>query len=678
MADDKKIEDKSIFKTTGELFRAKLDEALFKARSTIAKQEDDAVYQKAVHRDFTFSTGAQGYHEKSTAVTFEHQKQMARKNTIIAGIIKTRQNQGAGFAKPVKQQHEAGFKISLKDEQAKLDEIKEGLREGKIDDKAKSIINNKSDLKKSILLKADVNEEGEEAKDIKDMSSEDLLSGMSDKDIERLAQDILKEQTTKRVKELTQYMLNCGKVEDRPFDTKKWNLDSLLRALIADTYTYDWIALEKIPEDGNVDKIHHFLPVDSTTIRYSSPTLSTYNKASLTTGANILYPEKEIASLEERDALELDPEKLENQDYKFVQKIKGLIVRAFTADEMAVGMRNPVTDIYTNGYSVSELELLANTVSSHIFTENYKRSYFSNGFSAKGILHIKAPLNRRKLEALRIQWKHMVSGPKNSFQTPIFAGMDEVQWIPLNQGDIDKEFTNWMQYLIKIMCMIYQIDPSEIGFGMKEEGGAGGGLGGGDSTEEKNSHSKDKGLLPLMKFIENFLNTNIVDYVDADYKLEFVGLSDESNKQSIDRQSLEIKFKKTVNEIRAEDGLPPIPGADNLILDPTYMMWFTQFSEEGKQATEEMQQQEQEGAVDEQITDDSNNADEDAEGQNQAVDDQIAQDSDAEDMDAAEAEAGLRETAGGDDTAGGIIPAEPKEVKKSLSIEYYTLGDDDE
>lgn len=678
MAEDKKPKNTSIFQTAGELFKAKLEESLFKARSEIAKQEDNAVYQKSVHRDFTFSTGASGYHEKSSAITFDYEKQMARKNTIVAGIIKTRQNQGAEFTKPVKEKHEAGFKISLKDEQAKLDEIIENLKAGKLDDASKNIISGKSDLKKSKLRKAlDVVEGSEESEE--EYSEEDYTEGISEKDVERLAQEILKTQTKKKIKELTQYMLSCGNMKDRPFETKKWNFDSLIRTLIADTYTYDWISIEKIPEDKNIKKIHHFVPTDSTTVRYSSPTLATYNKASLTTGANILYPEKELESLEERDALELDPEKLENGDYKFVQKIKGIIVRAFTSDELSVGMRNPVTDIYANGYSVSELELLATTVSAHIFTENYKRTYFSNGFSAKGILHIKAPLNRRKLEALRIQWKHMVSGPKNSFQTPIFAGMDEVKWIPLNQGNIDQEFTNWMQYLIKIICMIYQIDPSEIGFGMKEEGAGGGGGLGGDSTEEKLAHSKSKGLIPLMKFLESFLNTNIIDYLDADYKLEFVGLSDESNKQSIERQDKEIKYKKSVNEIRAEDGLPPFPGCDELILDPTYFQWFMQFSEDGKKLAADQQHQMEQDGVDEQITQDSAISDEETQLQNQGVDDQIQQDSDADDLDATEAEAGLRDAAGGEDTLGGVLPKgdEQKPVKKSLSIEYYNFSEED-
>lgn len=660
MAEDKK--DQSIFKAMGELFKAKMEESLLKARSTIAQEEDTAVYQKSVQRDFTFATGASGYHEKLTGITFEHQKQMSRKNTIVAGIIKTRQNQAAIFSKPVNQKHEAGFKISLKDEASKLEQIIQDIKDGKIDNSSKNLIQNSNNISKSMrskLRKAEVD-------------VQEYLDDMNDKDLKRLAEEILKVSTKEKIKEITQIITNCGKQKDRPFESRKWNFDSMLRALVSDSLSYDWIAVEKVPESNNPDKVHYFVPVDSSTIRYAAPSLSNAASQNFQASGNILYPEKELEAMQEdRDTLELDPEKVENGDYKYVQRIRGLIVRAYVPEELAVGMRNPLTDIYANGYSVSELELLASTVTSHLNTENYKRTYFTNGFSAKGILHIKAPLNRRKLEALRIQWKHMVSGPKNSFQTPIFAGMDEVQWIPLNQGNIDQEFNNWMQYLIKVICMIYQIDPSEIGFGMKEEGSGSAGMSG-DSTQEKIVHSKSKGLIPLMKFIENFINVNIIDFIDSEYRLEFVGLSEEDSKQSIERQASEVKYKKSVNEIRAEDGLPPIPGCDELILDPTYFQWYSQFSEEGKKNMQEMQESQQQGALDDQIGQDASDVDQEAMSEEGAIGDQIGQDVNAEEGSQNEENQVVMEAA-----TRAEEDEEENPMKKSLSIEYYTFPSED-
>ena len=62
------------------------------------------------------------------------------------------------------------------------------------------------------------------------------------------------------------------------------------------------------------------------------------------------------------------------------------------------------------------------------------------------------------------------------------------------------EYTSWMEYLIKLSCAIYSIDPTEIGWDISR-GSSGGGLFEG-SQEQRLKHSKDKGLYPLLKFIQ--------------------------------------------------------------------------------------------------------------------------------------------------------------------------------
>jgi hypothetical protein len=216
-------------------------------------------------------------------------------------------------------------------------------------------------------------------------------------------------------------------------------------------------------------------------------------------------------------------------------------------------------------------------VTGHLNAEYYNQAYFTQGFSAKGILHIKAALNRRKVESVRTQWHHMLKGARNSFQTPIFAGVEDVNWIPLTQNHNDIGFEGWMRYLITMIGCIYQIDPAEMGIHFKAEGG-GGGLGNKDDTKEKTDNSKDRGLYPLLKHFQNYVNEQIVKPFDARFQVVFTAVNGENSLQTLNRQKEEVKFKKTVNEIRAEDGLPPLPGMDDIILDAQYMAWYTQFS----------------------------------------------------------------------------------------------------
>lgn len=577
MADKDKPSIFSKVKMAGE---SVLDNMIYKAQANISndnnsqnqKDEADFVYGKSITDEPSYAINSQGYKEKPHRLMNSHLKQMSLKDSIISAIIQTRQNQVANHSKLVDNDKERGFMIKLKDRNAFLDKIKEKLKaEGQV--KPDGETENQASPEDESDPSMDLN-----VNDPNQNKSDDEAEAFN-WELERKANAQLDLEIADRRRVVEQFILNSGSIEDRPFNTKKWNFDSTLRAWSRDTLTYDFLTTEIVP--SNDGKPHHFFPTDASTIKFSSPSLKNYKMfPGSQTNVDLLYPEKQIEALEKRDTLELNEELLEDEQYKYVQVVKGRIERAYTADEMKVGIRNITTDIYNNGYGVAELELLVGLVSSHLNAEYYNQAYFTQGFSAKGILHLKAPIPRRKLEMIRQQWHHMIRGARNSFQTPIFAGMDEVNWIPLTQNHSDIEFSGWMDYLVKMICAIYQIDPYEVGIGMQDRGS--GGMNG-DNTQEKIDLSKDKGLYPLLRFFESYINENIIDMIDSDFELVFTGLKDESSKDALDRQKEESKFKKTVNEIRAEDNLPPLPGMDNVILGPEYMQWFTQFSKEAKE-----------------------------------------------------------------------------------------------
>lgn len=613
MAEKQEPQKSNIFQKALAATDAWLDSQISKGQSAVkqeAQDEYDFFYRKSVSKDQSYYIGSQGYQEKPHRLTYEHLKQMAYKDSVISAIIQTRQNQIANFSRCVHSKFEKGFRIVLKDEKMALEKVMEMVKAGMSDDEIMEIIKKKIETEsdaidnvvkafkakkqEEILKKAEEVEAEEAPEEGEGDIPDDKEEEQQKKDLEfwairRKAKELLMKATRPRRKALEDFLINCGKSKDRPFESRKWNFNSLNRAIVRDSLQFDQFGIEVVPD--NTGKPHHFVPVDGATIRFSSPELGKYKSFPTQSNYDILYPEAELAALQEKDALELDPDLLEAEKYKFVQVVRGKIERAFTEEELKVGMRNPTTDIYHNGYSISELELVVALVTSHLNTEYYNAAYFSQGFSAKGILHIKAPMNRRKLETIRQQWFHMLKGSRNSFQTPIFAGMDEVNWIPLTQNHSDIEFQGWLQYLIKMICGIYQIDPQEIGIGMKEEGSKGSGLSG-DNTQEKIDLSKDKGLYPLLTFVENFYNINIIDKLDDDFKMEFVGLKDESPKEALDRQKKESEFKLTVNEVREEDDLPPLPGMDTFILNPVYQQWFQQYSPEAKKMQNEMQMNE--------------------------------------------------------------------------------------
>lgn len=585
----------SIFQKVLEAGNAYLDGQIFKAKTTILNSniEDDFYFGKAVVEDPSYAIHSQGWLEKPYRLQNAHLKQMSYQDTAIAAVIQTRQNQVASHSKLVKSKQEKGFMIVLKDEEALLEKIKEELKAEMMAEEIMTGEQNPADEA------ADV-QKADQDLDVKDQSSSpemgtdsDSLEGTKDSDpskdgksddeveafnfeLERKAREKLEEKFKDAKKAVQDYVLNCGKLDNRPFETLKWNFNSALRALTRDTLTYDLYASEKVPDRAG--RPHHWFPIDGGTVKKASRDLRRYKDAAQNfTNLDILYPERTKEAQQREKAIELDEKLLEKDAYKWVQVIRGRVERAYTNDELAVGIRNVNTDIYNNGYGISELELLINMVTGHLNAEYYNQAYFTQGFSAKGILHIKAALNRRKIESVRTQWHHMLKGARNSFQTPIFAGVEDVQWIPLTQNHNDIGFEGWMRYLVTMIGAIYQIDPSEMGIHFKAEG-TGGGLGGKDDTKEKNESSKDRGLFPLLNHLQTYLTEEIIKPFDSRFALVFTGCNGETALQALNRQKEEVKFKKTVNEIRAEDGLPPLPGMDDVILDPTYMTWYSAYS----------------------------------------------------------------------------------------------------
>ena len=578
----------SIFQKMIEAGHTLIDAQIFKAKTTILNSdlEDEFFFGKAIVEDPTFSLHSQGYLDKPYRITNAHLKQMSYQDTVIAGVIQTRQNQVSSYSTLVTSPQKKGWRLKLRDEDQILEKIKEELKaEMEVASAMTGEANpaqDEAELAKDPVQKAETTSEGTEPVIDESMDTNPEDNNKSDDEVElynfeleRKAKEKLEKQFEAARKVAQDYLLNCGKTENRPFETKRWNFDGALRAWTRDSLTYDLYATEKVPDRAG--RPHHWFPMDGGSVKRASRELRKFrDMAQNFYNIDILYPEKEQAQ-EKQKAIELDPVLLEKDAYKWVQIIRGKVERAYTADELAVGIRNVNTDIFNNGYGISELELLVSMITGHLNAEYYNQAYFTQGFSAKGILHIKAALNKRKVESVRTQWHHMLKGTKNAFQTPIFAGVEDVKWIPLTQNHNDIGFEGWMRYLVTMIGAIYQIDPAELGIHFKAEGG-GGSLGNKDATQEKIDNSKDRGLYPLLRHLQNYINEEILKPFDSRFILEFTGVDGENQQQTLLRQEKEAKFKKTLNEIRAEDGLPPLPGCDDLILGPEYIQWYTQFS----------------------------------------------------------------------------------------------------
>lgn len=367
--------------------------------------------------------------------------------------------------------------------------------------------------------------------------------------------DELTSSQKKRIDDIVEFLLQGGNT-DNYWEAESF--DVFVGKLVADSLTLDQATAEIIRDNSGVPC--EFKAVDAATIRRADTFA---------------------------DDFETNHEKIKGYYPSLVQVINGSVVTDYYPWEMMFGIRNPSTDIKSNGYGRSELEDMIQTVTALLNADYYNSNFFKVGSAPKGILKYSGDINMNVIEQFKSQWRAETAGVLNMHKIPLMNA-EKLDFINLQQSNKDMEFSKYQEFLIKITCALYKIDPSEIGFpmaGASETSAFNGSVG----NAEKLKYSKDKGLMPLLKYIERWINKYIVWQIDKNYEFRFVGLDNSiTYEEELNNVVKEIQNFKTVNEVRKQMGLSPIKNGD-IVCNPIM------FQQMMAQQQQEMMQQQQEG-----------------------------------------------------------------------------------
>lgn len=205
--------------------------------------------------------------------------------------------------------------------------------------------------------------------------------------------------------------------------------------------------------------------------------------------------------------------------------------------ELGFGIRNKTSDVRRNGYGVSELETLVEIITWILWGLTYNGNFFKNGSQPKGFINIKNPnISNSTLQEFRQAWTQTMVGVNQSHRTPVINGID-LEWIDLQKlSNRDMEFNEWTKFLIIMACSVYRIDPSELGFNFKESQQ----IFGQDGQRERLKHSREKGLKPLLIFLQGIITKYIVSELDENYEFAFTGIEveDEEAQVKLDSEKL--------------------------------------------------------------------------------------------------------------------------------------------
>lgn len=402
-----------------------------------------------------------GYKDKPSALTYGTLQAMVWRVPVIQGVIVSRLNQVASFARRQQNKFETGFRISLADKEAKM--------------------------------------------------------SPADKKFSKQIEDMF--QTT-------------GVIQNNRLERCTFN--TFLRSITRDSLTYDQMCFEITKNRRGQPAAWYAM--DAATIRLADTSSITYTT---------------------------DPDRIHT-----VQLFDNMVINQWTKDRMAFCTRNPHTNIRLYGYGVSELEMLVHAVTAIIWAFDYNQKFFSQGSVAKGVLNIKGTMNADQLRAFRRHWYQMISGIENAWRSPVLNSSEGAEWVDMHSSNRDMEFSQWMDFLIKLIGGVYQIDPMEIGFKYGDTGQQKSMFESGN--KEKLTASKDKGLKPLLMFLEDEFTRYIVSQINPDFCFEFVGLERETKKELAELNQIKVKSTHTLNELRAEQDMEPIEEGD-IVLDPTYV-----------------------------------------------------------------------------------------------------------
>jgi len=321
--------------------------------------------------------------------------------------------------------------------------------------------------------------------------------------------------------------------------------ESFLRMLMRDSLAYDQGNFEPIFDRKG--KPWGFIAVDASTIRRAKPSEEAIERGTW------------------------DPEKV---SYVQVDPNRQSIVNEYARSEMGWGIRRPRTWLPIAGYGFPENEEIVTVVTSLLNAETFNAVNFTSGIHSSTILALMSNMTDDSFRAFRRSVTSMLSGVANSRRVPIIQLdpklKEELKSVSLGHTNKEMEFSNWINWLMKVACAVYQIDPAELGFVFGSEGQTSALQQAGPA--QRVLLSRERGLRPLLRSVASWLNEVIVWPMYEDLSLEFGGFDSMPEDQKVDLDIKRLTNYMRVNEVRAEHDEEPIPGPlGDMIMNPNYL-----------------------------------------------------------------------------------------------------------
>lgn len=270
-----------------------------------------------------------------------------------------------------------------------------------------------------------------------------------------------------------------------------------------------------------------------------------------------------------------------------LQVIAGRIRTAYTLDDLIYEVRNPRADVRLAGYGLAETELLVRVVTGLLNAMTLNIKGFSDNAIPQGILTLIGDYGEEDLNAFKRYWSSMVRGVNNRWSMPVMAAQNtdsKAVFEKIDTGFDDMYFSKWMTFLTSIICALYCMSPEEINFESFADNKS---SMSGNDTEEKLAKSTDKGLRPLLTYLE----TTLSDFICSDFSDKWVFRWTGMEEEDAEKRHEMRKLTQTVDEARKEEGQKPMESKllGGAPLNPALIPLYTQEQQQKQMAQQNVQ-----------------------------------------------------------------------------------------
>jgi Phage portal protein len=372
---------------------------------------------------------------------------------------------------------------------------------------------------------------------------------------------------------LEDYIYHCGRKDSTP-PGEEMLFGEFLKLCTRDAMTFGHIAVEKVLTRRK--SLHRFRPLPSESVYLINPRTNRQVIEKEIEQAKLNYKQRKLnGGNNPEEAQQFNEPDIEY--FKYVQmSYDNRVLAAFGDEDMVFKLFNPQNFADAMGYCYSPLELAIVNITNHLNVENYNANFFTHGYAARGILHLKGTVTQAQMTAFRRQFYNTITGTQNAWRTPIIAGLDEVQWVGLSGSAKEMEYLNYNNHLMRALCSQFQIDPVELGLDYLISG-TGRQTAQQANNEYKINYSRERGLIPILMMFEDMINSNILPALDKDlaakYEFKFTGYDEDSPQVQVAQLQAEMTVHSSMNDLLRAAGKETMrhPIAD-LPLNQTFWM----------------------------------------------------------------------------------------------------------